>query len=70
MNKYGSRKFIIITLLTLLVNVWLVWERVIDAATFKAIILGTVGVYIAGNVAQRVWSNEGKMPAVDLPQMH
>lgn len=59
MNKYGSRKFII-TLLTLLVNVWLVWEKVIDAATFKTIILGTVGVYITGNVAQRVWSNEGK----------
>lgn len=32
---------------------WLLVERLVDPGTYKAVVLGTVAVYIAGNVAQR-----------------
>lgn len=50
--KYGSRKFIL-ALLTLADSSVLLAFGAIDADVWKAVVLGTVGVYIAANVAQR-----------------
>ncbi len=52
MNRYASRKFVM-ALLSLASASWLVWEKVISAGDYKAVILGTVGAYIVGNVAQK-----------------
>ena len=57
MNRYGSRKFLL-AVASLAVNAWLMLEHVIDADTYKTLIVATVGVYIAGNVAQRVLTGE------------
>ena len=57
MTRYGSRKFIL-AFAWLVVNAWLLMEQAIDAGTYKALIIATVGVYIAGNVAQKVWSKD------------
>lgn len=57
MTRYGSRKFILCAL-TLAAATWLVSVAAIDAATFKAVVLGTVGVYVAGNVAQKAWAEK------------
>jgi len=57
MTRYASRKFIL-AFATLVACTWLVSEFVIDADTFKTIVLGTVGIYIAGNVGQKAWSKE------------
>ena len=53
MSRYASRKFIA-ALLGLASVHWALIERLIDASTYKAVLLGTLGVYIAGNVVQRV----------------
>lgn len=50
--KYGSRKFIL-AFVTLIVSTGLLYLGSIDADVWKAVVLGTVGVYIVGNVAQR-----------------
>ena len=57
MIKYGSRKFLL-AIASLGINAWLILEGVIDADTYKTLIVATVGVYIAGNVAQRVLTGE------------
>jgi len=53
MKAYKSRKFIL-CLMTLCICSWLVYEHLIDAEVFKTIILGTLGVYVIGNVSQKV----------------
>jgi len=52
MNPYASRKFVL-ALLSLASATWLVWEKVITTGDYKAVLLGTVGSYIAGNVVQK-----------------
>ena len=50
--KYGSRKFIA-ALLSLASAHWALVEQLITGADYKALVLGTVGLYLAGNVAQQ-----------------
>lgn len=52
MTPYRSRKFIL-ALLTLVVSTGLLYVGSIDAEVWKTVVLGTVGVYILGNVAQK-----------------
>lgn len=57
MNRYGSRKFII-AVMTLVVSTWSLFEFLIDAETFKTIVIGVIGLYGTANVAQKIWSKE------------
>lgn len=52
MIRYASRKFIL-ALLSLACAIWLVWEKAITTGDYKAVVIGTVGAYIPGNVAQK-----------------
>lgn len=52
MSRYASRKFIL-ALLALASTSWLVYEKAISAGDYKAVVIGTVGAYILGNVAQK-----------------
>jgi hypothetical protein len=52
MNKFLSRKFAI-ALASLVSASYLAMESVIGAGDYKAVIIATVGAYIAGNVAQK-----------------
>jgi len=61
MTKYSSRKFIL-CVLNLLVSAWLLWEHLIDASTYKALVLGTVGAYIIGNVASKMVTKQNDNP--------
>jgi hypothetical protein len=56
-NRYGSRKFIL-ALLALAASTWLVYEHAITPDVWRAVVLGTVGVYIVGNVAQKATSKD------------
>ena len=58
MSRYSSRKFIV-ALLSLFAATWALAESLIAAGDWKAVVLGTAGLYIAGNVAQK---------AVERPQ--
>ncbi len=51
MNKYTSRKFIL-ALLSLITSTGLVICGSIPPSDYRIIFLGTVGIYIAGNVYQ------------------
>lgn len=53
MNRYGSRKFIV-ALVTLISAHWSLVEKLIDGATYKAVLLGIVAVYMTGNVGQKL----------------
>ena len=61
MTRYGSRKFIM-AFLALASATWLVSIGAITPAVYQAVVLGTVGVYVAGNVGQK-WV-EKKAPDV------
>lgn len=52
MNRFSSRKFILATL-TLLAATGMLWLDHLTAILWRDVVLGTVGVYIAGNVAQK-----------------
>ena len=52
MDKYKSRKFIA-ALLALASVHWALVEKLIAAGDYKAVLLGTIGAYIVGNVAQK-----------------
>lgn len=52
MTRYASRKFLA-SVLALASSTWLVLERAIDSADYRMVVIGTVGAYIAGNVAQK-----------------
>lgn len=52
MSRYASRKFIL-AVLSLGCATWLLLEKVIASGDYKAVVLGTVGAYILGNVAQK-----------------
>jgi hypothetical protein len=52
MNRYKSRKFIV-TLLCGFGTGALCWFDKIDAGVYSAVMIATVGVYVAGNVWQK-----------------
>lgn len=52
MSRFASRKFIL-AMLSLACSSWLVWEKAISSGDYKALVIGTVGAYILGNVAQK-----------------
>lgn len=51
-NRYASRKFVA-ALLSLVSAHWGLLEGLLVGGDYKAVVLGTVGLYIAGNVAQK-----------------
>ena len=53
MNRYGSRKFIL-ACASLLSATGLVAAGSIADGVYSAVVIATVGAYIAGNVAQKV----------------
>lgn len=60
MNRYASRKFIL-SILSLASASWLVFEKVITTGDYKAVVIGTVGAYIIGNVAQKAVSKDASV---------
>ena len=52
MNRYASRKFLA-ALATLAASTWALAEQMLSSGDWKAVVLGTVGLYIAGNVGQK-----------------
>lgn len=62
MNRLTSRKFIL-ALLTEAASVWLCAAGYIHEGVFSAVTIAIVGVYVAGNVAQKsVVAKEGNAP--------
>jgi hypothetical protein len=57
MNKFGGRKFILCMLIAI-ISTSLVIYGAITAINFRDLILGTAGLYIGGNVSQKVFSKE------------
>lgn len=53
----GYRKFALATL-TLIAASILVWAGRIADGVYSTIVVATVGGYIAGNVAQKVWTEK------------
>jgi len=51
-NRYASRKFIL-AMLSLASATWLVSSGTITPGVYQYVVLGTVGVYITGNVSQK-----------------
>lgn len=52
MNRYASRKFLL-ALLVVLSATGLVGLHLIADGVYSAVVIATVGAYIAGNVAQK-----------------
>ncbi len=52
MNNYGSRKFLL-ALLVLVSTTALVAFSFIGDSAYSAVVIGTVGAYITGNVIQK-----------------
>lgn len=57
MNRYASRKFIV-CLLALGSMTWLAVEHVLTSGDYKTALIGTIGAYIVGNVAQKATSKD------------
>lgn len=60
--KYGSRKFIL-AVLSLFVSTGLLIDKDISADVWKTVVLGTVAVYISGNVAQKATAKKDAVAA-------
>lgn len=52
MSRYASRKFLL-ALAALISASVLVWNHLIADGVYSAVVIATVGAYIAGNVAQK-----------------
>lgn len=52
MTRYGSRKFLA-ALAALACATWALARSLLDSGDYTTLVLGTIGVYVAGNVAQR-----------------
>lgn len=52
MSRYASRKFLL-ALLSLASATGLVWSGHIADGVYSAVVIATVGAYIAGNVTQK-----------------
>ena len=59
MNRYASRKFIL-ALLSLGSATLLVSMGAIADGVYSAVVIATVGAYIAGNVAQKAMAPRGQ----------
>ena len=59
MNRYGSRKFLLAAA-ALGSATWLVAAGAITPVVYQYVVLGTVGAYIAGNVAQKATVKNGE----------
>ncbi len=57
MTRYRSRKFILVAA-ALASATALVWFGKIDGGVYSAVVIATVGAYIAGNVAQKATQKE------------
>lgn len=57
--RYASRKFIL-ALATLASATWLVYSGHIADGVYSAVVIATVGSYIAGNVAQKATAKDSK----------
>lgn len=57
MTKFTSRKFLL-ALFTLASATWLVYADHIADGVYSAVVIATVGVYIAGNVTQKATAKE------------
>lgn len=57
--RYASRKFIL-AMLTLTSATWLVYSGHIADGVYSAVVIATVGAYIAGNVAQKATAKDLK----------
>lgn len=55
LQKYGGRKFIL-CVAVLATTTGLTWFTKLDGATYSLVILGTVGAFITGNVAESIKS--------------
>lgn len=51
--RYASRKFLL-AVAALASATWLVWDGKIADGVYSAVVIATVGAYIAGNVGQKV----------------
>lgn len=56
---FGGRRFVM-TMGCAVVCTWLVWFERISGEVFRDLILGTVAVYVAGNVAQKKFEGAPK----------
>lgn len=54
MIRYGSRKFIL-ACATLASATYLVWSGHIADGVYSAVVIATVGAYVAANVGQKVF---------------
>lgn len=59
MNRYASRKFLL-ALATLVSASVLVWNGLIADGVYSAVVIASVGAYLASNVTQSI----GNRPAV------
>lgn len=57
MKSFLSRKFVLAAL-TLASATWLVYAGQIADGVYSAVVIATVGAYIAGNVAQKATAKE------------
>jgi FtsH-binding integral membrane protein len=51
-NPYSSRKFLLASAVLVAATV-LVWFEKIDSSGYVSLVIGVIGVYIAGNVTQK-----------------
>jgi hypothetical protein len=58
-EKSGGRKFLLSTTIVL-INTGLLLTGFLTAIIYRDILLATAGVYIAGNVSQKVFANQEK----------
>lgn len=57
MSRYASRKFLIATA-ALICTQWALFEQLIGAADWRVVVIAVVGLYGAGNVAQKALTKE------------
>ena len=55
--RYASRKFVA-AFAALVSAHWALFESLITSGDYKALVLGTVGLYVVGNVAQKATAKE------------
>ena len=58
MTTFASRKFIA-SIAALISAHWALYERLIESGDYKAIVIGTIGLYVTGNVAQKAVEKRG-----------
>lgn len=59
LDRVGGRKFVA-AMSALLAATLALWFDHIEGLTYRDIVLGTIGVFVTGNVAQKVFARDGK----------